>query len=101
MMFTLCRALVYTLHLLIHVLLAGEAGSESDTEGRTFVKEERCFGLGTRGRKGERGDWAEGDLSCDVVLTKSSASPWEALELGWASWSWLSGHKGVGLYALH
>lgn len=28
---------------------------------------------------------AEGDLSCDVVLTKSSAGPWEALKLGWFS----------------
>lgn len=86
MMFTLCRAFFYTLHLLLHVLLAGEAGSESDTGRQDFHERGRgCFGLGTRGRKGERGDWAEGDLSCDVVLTKSSASPWEALELGWSS----------------
>lgn len=71
---------------MIHVLLAGEAGSESDT-GRQDFRERGAGVLGSapgEGR-GKEGDWAEGDLSCDVVLTKSSASPWEALELGWAS----------------
>lgn len=61
MMFTLCRALVYTLHLLIHVLLAGEAGSESDT-GRQDFRERGAGVLGSapgegRGKEetGQRG----------------------------------------------
>ena len=70
-------------------------------EGRIFMKEEGVFWAWHQGKEGERADWAEGDLSCDVVLTKSSASPWEALELGWSSGAGSVGTRAWTFIPLH